>query len=254
MKIAVVGGTGLTGREVVRAVEAQGHQPVVIARSRGVDIVTGEGLDAALTGVDAIIDVSNGPAENAEQAREFFGTATRTLVTAGARAGVGHHVVLSIVGIDRVAGNPHYAGKRHQEEVALSGPIPTTVVRATQFHDFAAMVVGWSATDGVAPIAPLLVQPIAVPDLADVLVEVAGQAPTGGIVEVAGPRTEDLVDMARRTLAVRGQAIELEPTWRGRFSPEMAGEVLLPGPAAKITPTTFEQWLATDPANRPGAA
>ncbi|NUR51764.1 MAG: NmrA family NAD(P)-binding protein [Hamadaea sp.] len=254
MKIAVVGGTGLTGREVVRAVEARGHEPVVIARSVGVDIITGEGLDDALRGVGAIIDVSNAPTADSEAARAFFGTATSTILAAAARAGVSHHVVLSIVGIDRVAGNPHYAGKRRQEEVALAGPVPTTVVRATQFHDFAAMVVNWSTTDGVAPIAPLLVQPIAVPDLADVLVEVAGQAPVGGIVEVAGPKTEDLVDMARRTLAVRGETVELVPNWQGRFTVEMAGEVLLPGPAARIAPTTFEKWLATDPANGAGSA
>ncbi|MEV6969470.1 NmrA family NAD(P)-binding protein [Hamadaea sp. NPDC051192] len=254
MKIAVVGGTGLTGREVVRAVEAQGHQPVVIARSLGVDIITGDGLDAALRGVSAIIDVSNAPAEDAEAARQFFGTATGTLLAAATRAGVGHHVVLSIVGIDRVAGNPHYAGKLRQEEVALAGPVPATVVRATQFHDFAAMVVGWSASDGVAPIAPLLVQPIAVADVADALVAVALDTPVGGIVEVAGPKPEDLVDMARRTLGVRGQTVELAPSWQGRFTVEMAGEVLLPGPDARIAPTTFEQWLANDPANQPGAA
>lgn len=244
MKIAVVGGTGLTGREVVRATKDQGHEPVVIARSLGVDILTGAGLDAALAGVDAVVDVSNAPAADAEQARAFFGAATRNLVAAGARAGVRHHVVLSIVGIDRVAGNAHYAGKREQEAVALAGPVPTTVVRATQFHDFAAMVTAWSRNGDASAIAPLLVQPVAVADVAGVLVEVAAQPGSGATIELAGPQPQDLVDMARRTLAARGETVRLVPTWRGRFGLEMAGEVLLPGPDARIAPTTFEEWLA----------
>jgi uncharacterized protein YbjT (DUF2867 family) len=131
----------------------------------------------------------------------------RQLLAAEHHAGVGHHVVPSIVGIDRVKGNAHHAGKRAQERVALAGPVPATILRATQFFDYAAMVLRWTRHEQVATVAPLLIQPVAVTDVADVLVQVAAGAPQHG---------------AR----------------------ELAGEVLLPGPAAQIAPTTFEIWLA----------
>ena len=245
MKIGVAGGTGLVGRETVAALRRSGHAAVVLARSTGVDLTTGEGLAAALDGADAVIDATNTPAADSDQARAFFAATTAHLLAAEHDAGVGHHVVLSIVGVDRVEGIAHYAGKREQERLALSAPVPATVVRATQFFDFAAMMVGWTRNGQSAALPPLLVQPVAVADVAEVLVEAALGEPRNGISELAGPETQDLVDMARRTLAARGESLRLVPTWRGRFGVATAGEVLLPGPGARIAPTTFEEWLAT---------
>lgn len=244
MRIAVAGGTGLTGRQAVQALRRAGHDAVVLARSVGVDLAAGDGLADALVGVDAVVDVLNTPTVDAEQARAFFATTTGQLLAAEHHAGVRHHVVLSIVGVDRVQGNAHYAGKREQERVALAGPVPVTIVRATQFFDFAAMVVRWTRRGQVATVPPLLVQPVAVADVADVLVQVAAGTPRNGVGELAGPEPQDLVDMARRTLAARGESLRLVPSWRGPFGIEMAGEVLLPGPDAQIAPTTFEAWLA----------
>jgi uncharacterized protein YbjT (DUF2867 family) len=122
--------------------------------------------------------------------------------------------------------------------------VPWSIVRATQFHDFAAMVAGWAERDGTATIAPLLVQPIAQADVAAALADVATGAPLGGRLDIAGPETQDLVDMARRTYAVRGRDIRLVPTWRGAFGPDMAGEVLLPGDNARLGTITFDDWLA----------
>jgi uncharacterized protein YbjT (DUF2867 family) len=246
MRIAVVGGTGLVGRHTVEALSRAGHEAVVVARSRGVDVTTGKGLDDALAGVGSVIDVTNTTATDATEAQEFFSRVTERLLRAEQRAGVGHHVVLSIVGVDRVEGNPHYAGKRRQEELVRAGAVPWTVVRATQFHDFAAMVVGWTRRDDTAVVPPLLVQPIAVSDVARVLAEIAGGPPREGVLDVAGPEPQDLVDMARRTLVARGDCVRLVPSWRGGpFGVEMAGEVLLPGPTARIVSTTFDAWLAT---------
>lgn len=115
---------------------------------------------------------------------------------------------------------------------------------ATQFHDFAVTVVGWTERDGVAPIPPLLMQPIAPADVAAVLAEVAVGAPHGRYRDVAGPETQDLVDMARRTNDARGRQVKLVPTWSSSlFGPDWAGEVLLPGADCRIAPTTFDQWL-----------
>jgi uncharacterized protein YbjT (DUF2867 family) len=245
VKIAVAGGTGLVGRRTVEAVRRFGHDPLVLARSAGVDLTTAVGLAAALAGVDAVIDVTNTPSVDTDQVRAFFATVTGHLLAAEHHAGVPHHVVLSIVGLDRVPDQGQYAGKREQERLALSGPVPVSVVRATQFFDFAAQVVGWTRRGQSAALAPLLLQPVAVTDVADVLVEVAVGEPVNGICELAGPETQDLVDMARRTLAARGEFLRLIPTWRGRYGVEMAGEVLLPGPDARIAPTTFDDWLTT---------
>ena len=245
VRIAVAGGTGLVGRATVGALRRSGHEAVVMARSTGVDLTTGDGLAAALAEVDAVIDVTNTPTVEPEQAQAFFTAVTGRLLAAEHDAGVGHHVVLSIVGVDRVERNGHYAGKRAQERTALAGPVPVSILRATQFFDFAAMVVSWTRRGEMAKVPPLLVQPVAVTDVAEVLVEVAAGAPLdGGMRELAGPDVHDLVDMARRTLAARGQALRLVPSWRTRFGVEMCGEVLLPRPDAQIAPTTFETWLA----------
>lgn len=246
MRIAVAGATGNIGSLTVAALERQGHEVVKISRSHGVDLATGEGLDEALTGVEAVVDVTNVAATERSQAVEVFGTFTRNLLAAEERAGVRHHVLLSIVGVHRVEGNPHYAGKREQERLVTSGPIPWTIVPATQFHDFAAMVTGWTERDGVATIAPLLVQPIAPKDVAEILAEVVVGEPQGVYPDVAGPETQDLVDMARRTLEARGRRVKLVPTWSGVFGLSMAGDVLLPGERVRIAPTTFDEWLAEE--------
>jgi uncharacterized protein YbjT (DUF2867 family) len=245
MRIAVAGATGNIGARTVTALERNGHEAVRISRSLGVDLMTGSGLDEALGGVDAVIDAISSPPISPDETVAYFGTTTTNLLQAEARAGVRHHVLLSIVGIHRIGGNAHYGGKREQERLIAEGPVPWTVVPATQFHDFAELAVSWTEQNGAATIAPLLVQPIAPDDIAAVLAEVAAGAPQGRHVDVAGPDTQDLVDMARRTLTMRGRDVKLVPTWSGVFDEAMAGSVLLPGDDARIAPTSFEDWLAS---------
>ncbi|HEX6357406.1 SDR family oxidoreductase [Actinophytocola sp.] len=243
MRIAVAGATGNIGALTVAALQRSGHDVVGISRSTGVDLSTGAGLDDALVGVEAVVDASNTATVDPAEAVAFFGTATRNLLAAEQRAGVRHHVLLSIVGIDRVDGNGHYAGKREQERLVAEGSVPWTIVPVTQFHDFAAMVAGWTEQDGVATIPPLLVQPIAPRDVADILAEIVTGEPRGRYADVAGPDPQDLVDMARRTNDARGRTVKLVPTWAGLFGVELAGNVLLPGENARIAPTTFDEWL-----------
>jgi len=244
MRVAVVGATGRIGRETTAALERSGHEVVPISRSSGVDVQSGEGLAAALAGVSAVVDASNTPAQDEAEILAFFGAGTQNLLAAEASAGVRHHVLLSIVGIDHGQDVPHYAGKRRQEKLVRAGSVEFSIVRATQFHDFAAMVAGWAEQDGTATIAPLLVRPIAPGDVGEILAEVATGEPIGGVLEIAGPETQDLVDMARRTYAARGQQIRLVPTWHANFDTSMAGDVLLPGPDARLGRTTFDAWLA----------
>ena len=244
MRIAVAGATGNIGARTVAALERDGHETVGISRSLGVDLLTGAGLDDALAGVDAVVDATSTAAQDEAEVVRFFADGSRNLLAAEERAGVRHHVLLSIVGLAEPTRNPHYAGKLAQERTVESGSVPWTIVRAIQFHDFAATVASWVERDGVAPIAPLLVQPIAPDDVATVLAEVAAGPAQRARIDIAGPDTQALVDMARRTYAARGEQIQLIPTWDGPSGTAMAGNVLLPGPDARIMPTSFDEWLA----------
>jgi uncharacterized protein YbjT (DUF2867 family) len=246
-KVAVAGATGQVGRAVVAALRAGGHEAVGLSRAQGVDVLTGDGLDGALAGADAVVDVLSTPATDPRETVAFFTGTSDQLLAAGQRAGVRHHVVLSIVNVDAITDNAHYAGKTAQERRVQDGPVPWTILRATQFHSFAEMVAGWATADGVAAVAPLLVQPVDVGDVGAVLAELALGAPQGRAPDLAGPETLDLVDMAVRTFAARGSSTRVRASWRDSpFSVSMAGEVLLPGPGARIGGTSFEAWLARD--------
>jgi len=242
MRIAVIGATGNIGARTVTALRAAGHEVVEIARSKGVDARSPEQLDTALAGVEAVVDASSVNSTDEAEAVEFFTSITSALVAAEQRAGVRHHVLLSIVNVD-VPRNPHYTGKVAQEKLVTDSSVPWSIVRATQFHDFAEMAVGWTLDNGTATVPPLLVRPIAPDDVASVLAEVAAGEPVGRI-DVAGPDTQDLVDMARRTYTARGEQITLIPSW-DVVDISMSGNALLPGPGARITPTTFDEWLTS---------
>jgi uncharacterized protein YbjT (DUF2867 family) len=248
MLIAVAGGTGLIGKMVVEAVRANGDTPVVLARSAGVDLTTGEGLDARLAGVSAVIDVSNVVTYSGRKSVAFFATATANLLAAGERAGVGHHVALSIVGVDKV-GLGYYRGKRRQEELVLAGPVPGTVLRATQFHEFAAQML---ARGGPVAIAPRMVsQPVAAREVAEALARISRDSPAGLAPDMAGPHTEYMPDMVRRVAKARGMRRIVVPVWLpGPVGKAMTDGSLLPSADGPRGTQTFSQWLAADGAAR----
>ncbi|WP_369251566.1 SDR family oxidoreductase [Streptomyces sp. R41] len=243
MRVAVAGGTGLVGRYVVEELAAAGHEPAVLARSRGVDLVTGAGLDAAMKGVEAVVDVCNLTTTSAKKSIAFFEGVGRHLLDAGAQAGVRHHVALSIVGIDRV-GMGYYQGKLRQEEVVKGGPTPWTVLRATQFHEFAQQIL--DRVPGPLAVVPRMrTQPVAAREVAQHLVQLALSSPQGMAPELAGPRVEQLVDMARRLLRARHEHRLLLPVkLPGATGAAMAGDGQLPtGPGSRGS-RTFDEWLA----------
>lgn len=237
----MAGGTGLVGRHVVAAVTSLGHEPLVLARSTGVDLVTGSGL--SLAGVDAVVDVTNVGTASRQRAVAFFDAVTRNLLAAEQAAGVRHHVVLSIVGIDRVD-TGYYAGKRRQEEVALAGPVPASVVRAAQFHEFAAQ---WLARvrGPVVPVPRMLMQPVAAREVGLALAEVGVGPPQGRAPELAGPATVELVDAVRRVLAARGERRVVVPlSLPGASGRAMRSGGLLPADGLPRSGQSFEAWLA----------
>ena len=241
MRVAVAGGTGAVGRHVVAELERAGQDAVVLSRSSGVDLTTGDGLAERLRGCDAIIDVSNRMALRERAAVEFFGTVTRNLLDAAVRAGVGHLVALSIVGVDKV-GTGYYKGKRKQEELVSGGPLPWTVLRATQFHEFPEPLLDQRGPFVVVP--KMLSRPVATVDVAARLVELV-ERPGGFVRPIAGPAEWRVEEMAKRIARVRGDRKVLIPVrLPGQAGKAMTGGALLPQGPFTEAPRTFEEHLA----------
>ena len=245
MRIAVAGGTGTVGRHVVDVARDGGHEVVVLSRSTGVDLVAGIGLDAALQGVDAVIDVSSTSTQSAAESERFLGTVTRNLLAAEKSAGVGHHIALGIVGsLDAPFG--YYAGKKVQEELVAGGPVPFTILRATQFHEFAQQLHG-GFTVGPVILVPMMVsQPIAAREVAERLVHLASGAPSGRVADLAGPRVERMSRMVRvygRATGTRAPVVVVPLP--GGFGKAMHDGTTLAQPGADLGRQTFDEWIAT---------
>ncbi|MBM9508697.1 SDR family oxidoreductase [Actinacidiphila acididurans] len=248
MRIAVAGGTGWAGRLVVDAIGEAGHEAVVIARSQGVDLTTGQGLDAALAGVDVVVDTTNIVTTNRAKAEEFFAATTGRLLQAGQAAGVGHHVVLSIVNCDRVDLG-YYYGKRRQEALVAAGPVPYSILRVTQFHEFAAQML---ARGGPIVLAPrMLCRPIALTEVAQALLDLAVDRPAGLAPDLAGPEEQEMVSMIRRLHHARGGRRPVVPLRiPGAAGRAVAGGGLLPLGDATLGAQTFDAWVEEDAAAR----
>ena len=244
MRIAIAGGTGTVGTHVVDVARERGHEVVVLSRSNGVDLVTGAGLDIALRGVDVVIDVASTMTQSADESEKFFGGVTRNLLAAEKTAGVPHHVALGIVGsLDAPYG--YYAGKKVQEELVSEGIVPWTILRATQFHEFAAQLYG-QITIGPIILAPKMQsQPVAAREVAERLVELASGAPAGYVAELAGPRVENMARMVRayaKATGKRGPILEIPAP--GPSGKSMRDGTLLARPGAALGRQTFDEWIA----------
>ncbi len=243
MRIAVAGGTGWVGKLVVEHARAAGHDVVVISRSRGVDLMTGAGVDDALRGVEAVIDVTNVVTVSRAAAVRFFETTTRTLLEAERRAGVRHHVVLSIVGVDRVDWG-YFQGKRRQEELVLAGPVPSTVLRATQFHEFAAQSLE-RIPGPVAVVPAMRSRPVAADEVVAELVRLAAGEPQGLTTDLAGPEVLEMTDLVREVVRRRRlRRVVLPLRVPGQAGKAMASGALLPVADGPRGQQTFADWLA----------
>src|SRR4051794_6355700 len=245
-KIAVTGATGRVGRHIVDILKAEGHEVVPIARSTGVDVITGEGLADALAGVDRVIDAATGPSPDQQQATEFFVTSARNLQEAAERAGVVGIVLVSIIGIDRFHGG-YNAAKVAQEKTLRAGPVPVAVLRAAQFHEFVGELVKWGRQGDVSYVWDMQTQLVAARVVARALVDMATapELAETPIREIAGPRAESMVEMARLLVAHRGDPVRIEAS----SDPDDPDSELyktgavLPGPDATLAGPTFAEWL-----------
>ncbi|RKG58080.1 SDR family oxidoreductase [Corallococcus sp. AB011P] len=249
MKIVVIGGTGLIGTKLAKRLREQGHEVVAAAPSMGVNTLTGEGLAEALTGARVVVDVANSPSFEDSAVLSFFETSGRNLLAAEAKAGVEHHVALSVVGTERLLGSGYFRAKMAQEKLIQAGGIPYTLVRATQFFEFMGSI-AQAGTDGEAVrLSTALMQPMAAEDVADAVAEAALGKPVQGIVEVAGPERLRLVDAVQLFLRARQDGRKVIPDARARyFGVELEDSSLTPSGTPRIGKTRFEEWLG-----RPGA-
>ena len=243
MKVIVVGGAGIAGRQVVEALRRKGATVTPVSRRTGVDVATGVGLDQVLSGAERVVDVSSDASPDEATARAFFTASAQHLQRASERAGVERLVVLSIVGVDRLSGG-YGAAKMDQERAIRSGPVPAFVLRSTQFYELLYRLRDWGPKDGVWGVPEQLIQPVAVAAMARVLADFVLAEDPAGVAEVAGPRQEQLVEMARQWAARRGETVEVRGVSDDSADARTSREGgLLPGPDATIIGPTFQQWL-----------
>ncbi|AIA01500.1 SDR family oxidoreductase [Streptomyces noursei] len=243
MKFAVIGGTGLIGSQVVKKLNAAGHEAVPHSMSTGVDVITGQGVEEAVAGADVMVNLTNSPTFD-DASLTFFRTSMENLLAAGQKCGVGHAVILSIVGTDQVPGLAYYRAKALQEEILKAGPVPYSIVRATQFMEFVAAVLSWTTEGDVVRLPTTPIQPIAARDVSDAVAEVAAGTPLNGTLQVGGPDVFPLDDLGRITLNARpdGRSVVTDGT-AGMFA-AVSGDVLTTKGDARIAPTHYTDWLS----------
>jgi uncharacterized protein YbjT (DUF2867 family) len=262
-KIAVAGATGRVGSRIVELLEASGLDVVPMSRSTGVDVVTGEGLAAALAGAECVIDAASGTARGRRRrspsaAREFFSASARNLHEIGQKAGVQRMVEVSVIGIDHFSAGQG-AAKHAHEQAMLAGPIPVRVLRAALFHEMVPQLIEWGTQGDVAYVRNQRIQPVASRAVARALVDMAtdpawAASPSRAeppLPEIAGPREENLVDLAELFTARRGTSLRIQGVTDPNDPDDKVYEdgSLLANPHATLAGPTFETWLHTADAN-----
>jgi uncharacterized protein YbjT (DUF2867 family) len=242
MKCAVIGGTGLIGSQVVKNLNAAGHEAVPHSLSTGVDVISGQGLDEAVAGADVLVNLTNSPTFD-EASPAFFQTSMDNMLAAAQRGGVGHFVILSIIGAAQAQELDYYKAKVLQEEILKAGPIPYSIVRATQFMEFMDAVLSWTSDGDTVRLPATPIQPIASKDVADAVSEVAAGSPLGGTHDIAGPEIFSLDELGRITLSHKGddRTVVTDPT-AGMFA-VVKGDVLT-DKDAHLAPTRYADWLS----------
>ncbi|MNP96091.1 NmrA-like family protein [compost metagenome] len=251
MKILVIGGTGLIGSKLVKLLSEQGHEAIAASPATGVNTITGEGLDPALAGVDTVVDVANSPSFEDRAVLEFFQTSGRNLLAAEARAGVRHHVALSVVGTHRLAESGYFRGKIAQEELIEAAGIPYTIVHSTQFFEFLGGIVQSGTQGDEVRLSPAFVQPIASDDVARAMADATLGAPVNGTVEIAGPERVRLAELAQRYMGKIGDTRTVQADAGARyFGALLTDETLVPGSGPRLGKIDFETWFSRSGARK----
>jgi uncharacterized protein YbjT (DUF2867 family) len=244
MKIVINGGTGRIGSKVVAILRQGGHEVVAASPQGGINSVTGEGLQQAMTGAQVVVDLANSPSFEDQAVLEFFEASGRNLHAAEALTGVRHHVALSIVGADRSPDNGYFRAKVAQEKLIEASGIPYTIIRSTQFMEFLGGIADSGTEGNVVRLSPGLFQPIAADDVAAIVADVALAAPRNAIVEIAGPERAPFDEVVARYLKAVGdaRAVVRDPEAR-YFGGRVEERSLVPLGEARVGRIALEEWL-----------
>lgn len=243
MKIVVIGGTGLIGSQVVRILNASGHEAVPQSPSTGLDLLSGQGLPEALTGASVIVNLTNSPTFD-DASPAFFQQTMNNLLAAASAAGVGHAVILSIVGAEKVPGLVYYRAKVLQEDILKAGALPYSIVRATQFFEFLDATLSSTADENTVRLPATLVQPIASADVAQSVADVSVGAPLQGTRNIAGPEVFALDELGKITLAAHDDHRTVVTDNSAGMLAAASGDALIAKDGAVIAKTTYREWLA----------
>jgi uncharacterized protein YbjT (DUF2867 family) len=244
MTIVVLGGSGLIGNRLVNLLRQGCHDVVSASLSFGVNTLTGEGLDDAFEDAEVVVDVTNSPSFEDKAVLEFFETSGRNIIAAEIRAGVSHHVALSVVGTDRLQASGYFRGKLAQEKLIRESPIPCTILRSTQFFEFLPSIANSGTVEQTIHVSPSLVQPIASDDVAATLADITLNPPVNGIVEVAGPERFNLAALVQQFLSETGDSrTVMVDAAAPYFGVVLNDQSLMPGANPRIGSWSFEAWL-----------
>jgi len=248
MKIVVIGGTGLIGSKVVEKLKQNGHEAIAAAPNTGVNTITGQGLAEAMAGAQVVVDVSNSPSFEEQAALDFFQTAGRNITAAEVKAGVHHHVALSVVGTDRLQDSGYFRAKLAQEQLIKASPIPYTLVHATQFFEFLRQIAEFSVVDGSVRLPPVMFQPMAADDVASAVAKLALGEPANDVIEIAGPETFTLDEAIRQVLRHDGddRDVVADPM-APYYGVQVSEKTLVPGASARLGSTKLDWWLTHVP-------
>jgi uncharacterized protein YbjT (DUF2867 family) len=245
MRITVIGASGLVGTKVVELLTSQGHDVVAASRESGVDVLTGDGLAQAVTGAQVIVDVVNSPSFEDDAVLAFFTTSTANLVAAAKAQGVGHYVALSIVGVEGLPDSGYMRAKVAQERLIVESGLPYSIVRATQFQEFAEAITGSLEVGGEVRAPDALIQPVAAAEVSAEVARAATAEPLNGTRDFGGPDKISFADMARAVLAAKGAdtpvVVDAAATY---FGTTVAQNSLVTGDDATLATIRFADALA----------
>lgn len=244
MKVVVVGGHGLVGSRLVTRLQRDGHDVLAASRRSGVDAVTGAGLDEALRGAHTVVDVTNAPSFEEPDVTDFFRRSSENLLAAGERAGISHHIALSVVGTQRLQTSPYFRAKQVQERLVQQANVPHTLVRATQFFEFMASIIPPHSGQSIVHLPPAQVQPVAADDVAAELAALVANPPSREPVEIAGPEAYKLNELVQWVMYSYqdDRAVVADPEAR-YYGAILDDRALTPQGEARIAQTRFRNWL-----------
>jgi uncharacterized protein YbjT (DUF2867 family) len=245
MKIVVIGGTGLIGSKLVNKFGQPGHTAISASPDSGVNTITGQGLNEVLKDADVVVDVSNSPSFEDKAVMDFFQKSSTNLLTAAKQARVKHYIALSVVGADRLPGSGYLRAKLVQEDLIKASGIPYTILRSTQFFEFAGRIAKEGATGNEIHISTGLIQPIASDETVAALADIVIGQPLNAIVELGGPERIPMHEFIRYYLTVTenpGQVVADEHALY--FGVELDDTSLVTGENARLGKIKYEDWLS----------